>query len=194
MFVNVPEKEDTMPRTLILAISLSLLLAPSLRAESPIPPAPAPAVAPAVQVLSLAEGAASPPAKISDIAWLSGYWQGEGLGGMCDEVWGKADGDRMHGFFSLSKAGSAVFSEAMMVVEEGGSLVVKIKHFGPDFKGWEEKDAFASFRLVRLGDQEAFFDGATYRRTGEDRLDIYVRIHQGDGSQEMVFSFKRVHF
>lgn len=34
----------------------------------------------------LAEGAASPPAVLADMAWLAGSWTGTGLGGQAEEV------------------------------------------------------------------------------------------------------------
>lgn len=141
--------------------------------------------------LTLEKGAALPSAEISDLAWLSGSWRGSGLDGDCEEIWSQPVGDRMFGLFSLSKAGAAVFSEAMMLVEEQGSLVLKIKHFGPDFVGWEEKDKFVSFELVKLGPDEAFFDGLTLRRSGE-KLTIFVRIRSGEQVKEEPFFFERV--
>lgn len=171
-----------MIRTLPFAIAL--LLASSLPA----------AEAPSGNTFGLEEGKASPPAKISDLAWLSGYWQGEGLGGTCEEVWGKPSGDRMLGYFSLQNEKGHVFSEAMLLVEEGGSVVLKIKHFRPDFVGWEEKEKFVSFRLVRLGEREAFFQGLTFRRTADDRLSIYLRLVEDGQAREEAFSFTRTAF
>ena len=149
---------------------------------------------PPARTMRLAEGAGSPPAKVADLGWLSGYWQGEGLGGSCEEVWGKPNGDRMFGYFSLRNAKGHVFSEAMMLVEEGGSLVLKLKHFDPAFQGWEEKADFVSFRLVKLGANEAFFHGLTLRRVGEDRLEIRLRLAEDGKSREESFVFRRVPF
>lgn len=171
-----------MTRTLVF--TLALLLAATLEAaEAPTPG----------NTISLAEGAAPPPAKISDLAWLSGYWQGEGFGGICEEVWGKPSGDRMHGYFSLRNDKGHVFSEAMMLVEENGSLVLKLKHFRPDFVGWEEKDKFVSFKLVRLGELEAFFSGLTFRRA-DDQLSIYLRLVEDGKTREETFTFTRMSF
>lgn len=172
-----------MTRTSILAFAL-LLTAATLHAETP----------PAGNTIRLEEGASSPPAKIADLAWLSGYWQGEGFGGACEEVWGKPNIDRMHGYFSFANDKGHVFSEAMLLVEEGGSVVLKLKHFRPDFVGWEEKDKFVSFRLVKLGANEAFFSGLTFRRSG-DKLAIYLKLAEDDGkTREEAFTFSRVAF
>jgi hypothetical protein len=171
-----------MTRTSILAFAL--LLTATLQAETP----------PAGNTLRLEDGVASPPAKISDLAWLAGYWQGSGFGGACEEVWGKPNIDRMFGYFSFANDKGHVFSEAMMMVEEGGSVVLKLKHFRPDFVGWEEKDKFVTFRLVKLGEREAFFSGLTFRRTADDRLLIYLKLTDDGKTREEAFTFSRVSF
>lgn len=140
--------------------------------------------------LRLDAGTSSPPASIEDMAWLAGYWSGDGFGGHCEEFWGAPLGDRMIGAFSFRRDEQFIFSEATMLVEEEGSLVLKIKHFHPDFTGWEEKNDFVSFPLVRLGEREAFFSGATFRRI-EDTLHVYVVITEGEKPQEYAFRFQR---
>ena len=100
----------------------------------------------------------------------------------------------MFGYFTLSQEGKLVFSEAMMLVEEAGSLVLKIKHFNPDFVGWEEKDKYVSFRLVQLGKREAFFHGLTFRRVEDDKLLIHLRLTSNGKSREETFTFTRQSF
>ena len=122
---------------------------------------------------------------------MAGYWRGEGLGGAIEETWTPPAGDRMQGIFTLAREGTPVFSEAMQLVEEEGSLVLKVKHFTPEFVGWEEKDKFVRFPLVRLADNEAYFSGLTFRRQG-DRLLIYIVLSQEGAKTEHVLSFERV--
>ena len=122
----------------------------------------------------LDEGKARPEATIADVAWLAGYWRGSGLGGDCEEIWSLPAGDRMQGIFTLSRDGGLSFSEAMTLVEEEGSLVLKVKHFTPEFVGWEEKEDYVSFPLVELRQNEARFRGLTFRRTGADELSIFI--------------------
>jgi hypothetical protein len=130
------------------------------------------------------------PAKIADLAWLQGYWVGEGLGGQTEELWMPPMSDRMYGTFTLAKEGELVFSEAMLLVEEEGSLALRVKHFSKDFVGWEEKDGFVSFPLVRLGENEAYFNGLTLRRDG-DQLMIYLVLVSGGERSEMTFEMSR---
>ena len=142
--------------------------------------------------LRLDEGAARPSAKIADLAWLAGYWRGPGLGGQCEEIWSLPAGDRMQGIFTLAREGKLTFSEATTLVEEEGSLVLKVKHFTPEFIGWEEKDEFVSFPLVGLGDKEAYFRGLTFRRRGEAELLIYIVLTSEGEKTEYEFKLTRV--
>ncbi len=144
--------------------------------------------------LRLDEGAARPAATIADVAWLAGYWRGPGLGGVSEEIWSLPSGDRMHGIYTLSKEDGLVFWEAMTLVEEEGSLVLKIKHFTPEFVGWEEKDGHLRFPLVRLGEKEAWFRGLTFRRTGDDALVIYIALSQQGERNEHEIRLERVEF
>lgn len=141
--------------------------------------------------LRLGKEGVSPPAKIGDIAWLAGYWRGEGLGGAVEEVWSLPSGDRMQGIFTLAREGGPVFSEAMQLVEEDGSLLLKVKHFTPDFVAWEEKEEYVRFRLVKLAENEAYFSGLTFRRKGDELL-IYIVLTSGETRTEHELRFRRV--
>ncbi len=70
-------------------------------------------------------------------------------------------------------------------------MEVRIKHFDSNLSGWEEKDEFQAFPLVKLGKDEAWFDGMTFRKLPDGGLDVYVLIHKKDGSQvEERFPYK----
>ncbi len=150
----------------------------------------APAVENSPNALRLAPSASPGQAKIADLAWLAGYWTGDGLGGMCEELWMPPSADRMYGTFTLAQEGKIVFSEAMLMVEEEGSVVLRVKHFDPAFVGWEEKDGYVSFPLVRVGENEAYFNGLTFRRDG-DQLAIYLVLESGGERTEDVFRLRR---
>lgn len=177
------------PKSIVTMIALSLFLpvGPFAQADDS-PKAPAdPWVQNSQNTLKLVDGAKSPPAKIGEMAWLTGYWQGPGMGGHCEEAWGQPIGDRMLGWFSLRKEGGLVLSEAMTLVEHDGSLMLRVKHFDPEFVGWENRDGFMSFPLVKLGEQEAYFQGLTFRRTGSG-LNIYLVV--GGPEKKTEFEFK----
>lgn len=124
-----------------------------------------------IEIKSLEAGASSPSAAIDELSWLIGHWKGEGLGGKSEEFVSPPQGGQMMGMFRQATAdGALMFYEFYLFAEEEGSLVLKIKHFNPDFSGWEEKDDYAAFPLVALGENAAYFDGLTFALDGEDVL------------------------
>lgn len=135
-----------------------------------------------------------PPASIDQVDWLVGQWAGDGIGGAkAMESWLPPVGGTMVGTFVQAEGdGSVMFTEHMYLMEEDGSLVVKLKHFNPDLTGWEDKDGMVTFRLVALEDCAAYFSVLTYRCDGEDGLLVAVRMKSGDGDiSELVFRFRR---
>ena len=138
-------------------------------------------------------GSERPAASISDAAWLAGRWVGEGLGATAEEIWLPPAGGRMVGVFRLVRGGSVQFYELVTLVEEDGSLVLRLKHFGPDLAGWEEKDESVDFPLVRRTSDVLWFDGLTIRRQGEGRMKIWVALEgEGEGVREAAFEYRRV--
>ena len=141
--------------------------------------------------MQLEEGASSPPASIELMAWVQGAWLGEGLGGLCEEVWSSAKGRSMLGTFRMIKNNKLMFSEFMEIAEIDGSLLLRLKHFGNDFVGWEEKDKYVEFKLVKVTDDTIYFDGLTYKKTGENSMEVYVVIDSGETTQEAKFIYTR---
>ena len=170
------------PKTILVATALMLAAAVPGAAQTPL----------SENTMKLAEGESAPRAEIADVGWMAGYWRGPGLGGDCEEIWSLPAGDRMQGIFTLSRDGALTFSEAMTLVEEEGSLVLKVKHFTPEFVGWEEKEDYVSFPLVKLGEDEAYFRGLTFRRTGADELSIYIVLTSGGERTEHALKMRRV--
>jgi hypothetical protein len=96
----------------------------------------------------------------------------------------------MMGMFRLVMDGKLVFTEHFVLVEDGGTLTLKLKHFDPAFRGWEEKDKHVTFRLVKVEKDAAYFTGLTFRKTA-DGMDVFVALKQKDGkTTEAEFKFK----
>ncbi len=145
------------------------------------------------------EGAVSPPASIGQMDWLIGQWSGTGIGGApAHESWLPAVGTTMVGTFVQETGENAIrFSEHMYLMEEDGSLVLRLKHFNADLTGWEEKDDMLTFRLVAIEECAAFFHSLTLRcddrEDGTRGLVAAVRMQSGgDQIQELIFRFERV--
>ena len=136
-----------------------------------------------------------PPATatLGAAAWLAGRWIGEGLGGVSEEIWSEPRGGVMMGMYRSLKQEQPIFYEFLMLAEEKGSLVLKLKHFNPDFSAWEEKSGFVSFRLVKVEDRAIHFDGLSFIRESDDAMLIYLLLRDKSGTvREEEFRMRRV--
>jgi hypothetical protein len=143
--------------------------------------------------VSLAQGATRPAARVADLAWLAGSWTGEGLGGQIDEVWSTPGGGAMVGYFRLVRDGKPVFYEILTLLESEGSVELRLKHVNPDMTGWEEKDGFVTFKLVKHDTSGAYFSGLTFRRISDDVMEGYLALRdRATGSvREEKFVYRR---
>ena len=130
---------------------------------------------------AVAQDRPAPPARIGAIAWMQGLWEGEGLGGRIQEVWMPARDGVMLGAFRLMKPDGKGFYELFAVEEHAGSLRFVVKHFNPDFVGWEEKGEAQRFPLTAVGESEARFGGFLFRREPGDVLTIAITMRGRDG-------------
>lgn len=155
-----------------LCLSLGILLSPGmLLAQSRQTP----------NTLKLDKPTERPKATLADVSLLVGHWQGEFLGAMAEEVWLPPAGGSMVGVFRLYKGDKVQFYEIMTLVEEEGSVSIKLKHFHPDLKGWEDKDETVTFRLVKASKEGVWFDGLTYRKNKDGSLQGFIAIREKDG-------------
>ncbi|MXO91324.1 DUF6265 family protein [Pontixanthobacter aquaemixtae] len=146
-----------------------------------------------------AEGFESPPASIYQMDWLTGQWVGDGIrGAPAMESWLPPTGGTMVGTFvqeapaDESGASAIMFTEHMYLMEQGDSLVLKLKHFNADLTGWEEKDDMLAFRLLAIEPCAAYFNALTLRCDGDDGLVAAVRMKSDKPvPQELIFRFTR---
>lgn len=142
--------------------------------------------------IKLAEGQTGAMASLADMAWLAGAWTGEGLAGVSEEMWSKPAGGAMVGTYRLIKDGRPVFYEICWIVEQEGTLVLRLKHFNADLTGWEEKDKTVDFSFIKKEGERVYFSGLTFEKAGKSRLNIYLALRQKDGSvKESVFTMRR---
>lgn len=132
----------------------------------------------------LASGTAPGIATLNDVSWLVGSWKGNAFGSQFEEVWNPASEGSMVGMFKLFDANEGVqFYELLLLKQQGDSLVLLVKHFGPDFSAWEEKDDFITFKLVKIDDDAVHFSGLSFFKNGEDKIDGYIVMNHKDGSK-----------
>lgn len=169
-------------RNILLASLAALVLSVSLTAQ----------VKNTENTLKLGEGEASAKATIADVEWLAGSWLGSGLGGVSEEIWSKPQGGVMMGVYRLIVKDKPVFYEMMMLIEQDGTIVLRLKHFHPNFVGWEEKDKSVDFKFVSKNGNRVNFSGLTFERVDDRNLRIYLALKQKDGSvREELFTMKR---
>jgi hypothetical protein len=143
--------------------------------------------------LKLGSGKEPPVAKIEDVSWLAGNWSGEAMGGVSEEIWSLPKGGAMMGMYRFVKKDKTIFYELMTIVEEKGSLVLRLKHFSPSLVGWEEKDKTVNFQLVSKTANAVYFEGMTYKREGDNSVTIFLATKQKDGTvSEEKFIHNRV--
>ncbi|WP_370190399.1 DUF6265 family protein [Qipengyuania sp.] len=136
-----------------------------------------------------------PAATLEEMGWLVGQWRGEGIGGApAYESWLPPSGNTMVGTFVQQADGETLrFTEHMYLIEEGGTLALRLKHFNADLTGWEEKNDMLSFRLIAVEDCAAYFHALTLRCDGKDGLLAAVRMtREGKPAGELVFRFTRM--
>jgi hypothetical protein len=143
-------------------------------------------------ILSLEPGGLPPEATIADAAWIAGHWAGEAFGGIGEEIWSKPAGGSMMGMYRIVKDGAVGFYEFLTISEMDSSRVLRLKHFHADLKGWEEKDDMVTFPLVKIDDDNAYFDGITFKRLGNDKLQIFLAQRTMGGTiHELEFMYDR---
>lgn len=120
---------------------------------------------------------------IDDFAFLTGYWNGTGMGGRSEEVWMPPVDGRMFGIFKQSDADGLVFTELMEITQLDGEFILRLKHFNPDFSAWEEKAEYLTFRLSHISENRAEFGGLRYTKTDSKTLKIELDMVQTDSSE-----------
>lgn len=168
-------------KTVSLVLATLALLPAALAASSPN----------SAHTLKLDEGAAPARATLADFTWLAGHWIGTGFGGAhVEEMWTAPLGASMQGMFRLVRDGRAQVYEQIVLVAVGDTVEMRLKHFDAQLKGWEQKDEFVAFPLVRHEPRAAYFAGLTYRLDDDGGLRVWLVTKGRDGAaseQEMLY-------
>jgi hypothetical protein len=148
------------------------------------------------------EAGAGARASVADLAWIAGHWVGDAGGDVSEEVWTEPAGDCMVGLWRYVSGGRLKVYESLALVAEGDGVVMRLRHFGPDGVGWEEKERPISLRLVAAGEGEAAFEGPgrkdgetvriSYRRAAPDALtSVLEKWMPGEPRSRTDFRFER---
>ncbi|WP_282159866.1 DUF6265 family protein [Ulvibacterium marinum] len=143
--------------------------------------------------LPFPENGTSPKASLQDVSWMEGHWRGEAFGGITEEFWSPPLGGSMMFVFKLILDGKVNFYEVGHIQQIGETLLLQLKHFHGNLKGWEEKDDTVDFKLVKVEGNRVFFDGFTFEKISDDEVNLYVVISQDNKTEkEVKFNYKRM--
>ncbi len=147
----------------------------------------------AQNTVSFSENGISPNADLNEIAWMEGHWKGEALGGITEEIWSPPLGGSMMFVFKLVVDEEVDFYEIGHIKQVKETLVFELKHFHGNLKGWEEKDEVQSFKLVKIDENRAYFEGFTFEKISADEINIHAAIEHDDKTTgEIKFNYKRL--
>jgi len=139
----------------------------------------------------LAEGQVSPKANIQQAAWIAGQWTGEAFGAFVEENWSAPKGNSMMASFRMISDGKVKFYELEIIREINDSLILELKHFTNELKGWETKEQTVAFPLVEITQTTIYFDGMTFKKIGENEMHVFVDIDNNGKQTEAIFVYKK---
>ncbi|KQC30336.1 DUF6265 family protein [Flagellimonas eckloniae] len=141
----------------------------------------------AQDTLQLQEGQYPPKGNLEQVSWITGHWQGEVFGGISEEIWSAPDGDSMMFVFRLVNEGKVTFYEIGHMREIDNTLLMQLKHFDGNLKGWESKDETVDFKLVKIEANKVYFEGITYELISENEMHVYVLVE----GKEVLFKYRK---
>jgi len=103
---------------------------------------------------AFAEG---PPAKVTDLAWMTGHYKGDFGAGTLQENWANPAGGAIGALIRIIDGDAASMIELIVIEEEGDSLTLRLKQWEPGMK--PRGDGFEVMELVEVGDQKVVFRG-----------------------------------
>ncbi|MUU78203.1 DUF6265 family protein [Winogradskyella endarachnes] len=129
--------------------------------------------------------------KLENISWISGTWHGEAFGGKTEEIWSEPSAGSMMATFKLINDNKVTFYEIEIIREIENSLILQLKHFGSDLKGWETKDETVDFPLKEITENKVVFEGMTFEKVSETEMNIYVDITDNGKTETVKFNYKK---
>ena len=120
--------------------------------------------------------------KLENISWISGSWKGAAFGGITEEIWSEPSGGSMMATFKLIIDGKVSFYEIEIIREVNNTLMLQLKHFNNDLKGWESKDDTVDFPLIEITHNKVVFEGMIFEKINDKEMTIYADMHNDDGT------------
>jgi hypothetical protein len=135
---------------------------------------------------------------VQDLAFLTGQWKGHPGNGIIEEHWMSNTAENMTGMFRWIKGDSVSMYELMAIVRKEENITFYLRHFHPDFIGWEEKENPIELVLTDLSDNKALFVNSEKPDEGwfayhlVDDETLTFTDYEPDGSVAFELTFKRM--
>ena len=154
---------------------------------------------------SLAQDAigTAPPATatIQQVAFITGRWTGMLGDRHIEQHWMAPAGTSMVAAYRNLQGTKAMLYELLVIEEQEGGLVLRIKHFepGPGLKSREAQGEAAEHRLVKVAGEMAVFESTgpnavrvTFSKPSQDELSIVLDRMRDGQPVKTVFPYTRV--
>ena len=79
---------------------------------------------------------------LADFSWLAGRWEGHLGPTTAEQQWMAPRNGTMQGFFRLTDAEKTIVIELFTIRETPSGIEFYFRHFSPELKPWEEKEAY----------------------------------------------------
>lgn len=125
-----------------------------------------------------------PAATVSDLAWMTGHYEGITGTGSLEENWTAPVGGSIAAIVRSTGDGATNMIELIVIEEEGDSLTLRLKQWDPGMT--PRAEGFQVMQLVEIGDHRVAFEGTgdgglqelAYSLSG-DQFTISVKTEQG---------------
>jgi hypothetical protein len=110
---------------------------------------------------------------IADLTWMAGNWEGEALGGLCEEFWLPPEGKVMACVYRLTTDGRLRVVELATITETDAGITFFLRHYDQSLVPWEKEPL--RYDLVDLSGTRAVFASSVHIPGKPDRI-IYSRV------------------
>ena len=101
---------------------------------------------------ALAQG---PSAKVSDLTWMTGHYEGNTGNGSLEKTWAKPKGGSIAALIRSTSGGATNMIELIVIEEKGDSLTLRLKQWDPGMA--PRAEGFQVMELIETGDQKVVF-------------------------------------
>ena len=129
--------------------------------------------------------------KLENISWIAGTWHGEAFGEQTEEIWSQPSGGSMIANFKLTNENKVTFYEIEIIREIENTLILQLKYFGPNLKGWETKDETVYFPLKEITENKVVFEGMTFEKISQSEMNVYADIDNNGKIETIKFNYRK---